>query len=82
MVRLRLREILLDQDRTMSWLSKETRLSYQTVFALAKNQTKRVAFETVDVLCRALNCEPGELFVRDDEDKSAKSKAVRTRQRG
>jgi putative transcriptional regulator len=78
MVRLRLREILLDQKQTMSWLTKETRLTYQTVFALTKNQTKRVAFETLDVLCRALNCEPGELFVRAEDDKPAKSKARRT----
>jgi putative transcriptional regulator len=82
MVRLRLREILLDQDRNMSWLTKETRLSYQTIFALTKNQTKRVAFETLDVLCRALNCEPGQLFAREEDEKPVKNKVRKPKPRG
>ena len=82
MVRLRLQEILLDQNQTMSWLTKETRLSYQTIFALTKNQTKRVAFETLDVLCRALNCEPGHLFVREEDEKQVKHKVRRPGLRG
>jgi DNA-binding Xre family transcriptional regulator len=45
-------------------LAKATGLSLATVYRLTNNQSQRVELETIDKLCGALKCQPGDLFVR------------------
>jgi len=46
----------------MAALSRKSGLNRTTIFQLYHNKTSHVGFETMDKLCRALNCDVGDLF--------------------
>ena len=62
MVKLRIKDILKEQNRTKYWLYKQLGLSYQNLSKIMNNETSGVRFETLDALCKTLNCQVGELF--------------------
>jgi DNA-binding Xre family transcriptional regulator len=62
--RFRLRELLAAHDPPMSpsELARQSGVSLVTVNAIANNRTTRVDLETLDVLCRVLKVQPGDLL--------------------
>ena len=62
MLRLRILDILTEQNHTKYWLYKQMDLSYQNFNRLVKNETKSIRFENLDALSRILNCPVGDLF--------------------
>jgi len=66
MVRLRVRELAELRGITRYALAKATGLSLPTIYQLAREDGafKRLEASTIDLLCEALGCLPGELFVR------------------
>jgi DNA-binding Xre family transcriptional regulator len=67
MVRLRILEILEEQNHTKYWLYKQMELSYQNFNRMVKNETASIRFENLDKLCTILECPIGDLFeVVDD----------------
>lgn len=62
MVKLRIKDILKEQNHTKYWLYKQLGLSYQNLSKIMNNETSGVRFETLDTLCKILNCQVGELF--------------------
>ena len=62
MVRLRILEILEEQNHTKYWLFKQMDLSYQNFNRMVSNQTKSIRFENLDRLSDLLGCSIGELF--------------------
>lgn len=62
MVRLRVLEILEEQNRTKYWLFKQMDLSYQNFNRMVTNQTSSIRFENLDTLSTILNCTVGDLF--------------------
>lgn len=69
MVRLRILEILKEQDHTKYWLYKQMDLSYQNFNRMVKNETQSIRFENLDALSRILGCTVGDLFEKTDETK-------------
>ena len=67
MVRLRVKELLEERGKDMAWLARETGRSYQSIHAVTKEETTAVKFETLELLCNAFRCEPGELVHRETE---------------
>lgn len=68
MITLRLVEILKAKDKTLYWLAKQSGVTQQTVYALAKGRPLgRLDMDVLEKLCRALECEPGELLVMKEE---------------
>ena len=69
MVKLRIKEILAEQNHTKYWLYKRMDLSYQNLSKIMNNETSGIQFKTLDALCTILNCTVGDLFARTaDED--------------
>ena len=70
MVRLRILEILEEQNHTKYWLFKQMDLSYQNFNRMVTNQTKSIRFENLDKLSVLLNCSISDLFekVPDPEE--------------
>ncbi len=66
MLRLRILDILTEQNHTKYWLYKQMDLSYQNFNRLVKNETKSIRFENLDALSRILNCPVGDLFEQTD----------------
>lgn len=55
-------KLLKEKNRTRYWLAKEIGVSYPTMSALANNKTDKTKFETMERLCKTLNCTLNDLF--------------------
>lgn len=62
MVRLRIHEILAEQQHTKYWLYKQMDLSYQNFNKIVNNETSSIRFENLDKLSKLLNVPVGDLF--------------------
>lgn len=67
MVRLRILEILEEQNHTKYWLFKQMDLSYQNFNRMVTNQTSSIRFENLDIISTLLNCTVGDLFEKIDD---------------
>lgn len=67
MVRLRILEILKEQNHTKYWLFKQMDLSYQNFNRMVMNETRSIRFENLDTLSNILNCPVGDLFEKTSE---------------
>ncbi len=64
MVYLRVTEVLKQKKKTKYWFVKAMEGSYQSLSNLLNNESKAIRFETIDKICKVLDCEPGEIIVR------------------
>jgi putative transcriptional regulator len=74
MIEIRVKDLL--QGRTYYWLAKETTISHTTLWRLKKGKALGINFETLEKLCLALECQPGDVLSMNGK-KSAKRKLVR-----
>jgi putative transcriptional regulator len=58
----RLDKQLAKENRTFYWLAKETGVSHTTLWRLKKGKAVGINFETLDKICRALRCQPGDVL--------------------
>lgn len=61
-VKVNLKKLLKKEDTSLYKLCKDTGLSYQQGHAIANGRTKRIDFETIDLLCGYLDCEISDLI--------------------
>lgn len=61
MVRLRVLDILKEQNHSKYWLYKQMELSYQNFNRMVQNETSSIKFENLEKLCSILNCSIGDL---------------------
>lgn len=62
MVRLRVLDILKEQNHTKYWLYKQMDMSYQNFNRMVSNETSSIRFDNLDKLSDILNCSVGNLF--------------------
>lgn len=62
MVRLRILQILSEQEHKKYWLYKQMDLSYQNFNRMVTNQTSSIRFDNLDKLSKILDCPVGDLF--------------------
>jgi putative transcriptional regulator len=62
MIEVRVNELLEERGRTFYWLAKETGISHTTLWRLKKGKAYGVTLETLDKICQALNCQPGDFL--------------------
>lgn len=67
MVRLRILEILEEQNHTKYWLYKQMDMSYQNFNKIVNNETTSIRFENLDKLSRLLDVPIGDLFCQVSE---------------
>ena len=61
-------KLLARENRTFYWLAKETGVSHTTLWRLKKGKAVGINFETLEKICRALRCQPGDvLFITNDK---------------
>jgi len=61
--------IILNIDKLLDghsyyWLAQKTGIFHMTIQRLARSESRGVQWKTLDRLCEALGCQPGELIVR------------------
>ena len=82
MIEIRLRQILEERGRTRYWLAKESGLDYKTLARIERAEaSNRIELRVLDEICRALECQPGDLLVRID-DKAESKRAHKSARKG
>jgi putative transcriptional regulator len=61
-VRVHLDELLAERGMTLTQLSDEVGVTVVNLSILKNGRAKAVRFTTLTAICRALGCQPGELF--------------------
>lgn len=67
-------ELLDKQGQSFYWLSKETGVSYTTLWRLKKGKALGINFATLEKICRVLRCSPGDVLQL--ETRKTKKKAA------
>ena len=62
MIKIRVDQLLAEHGRTFYWLAKETGISHTTLWRLKKGKALGINFETLEKLCQALKCQPGDVL--------------------
>lgn len=68
MVRLRVIEILKEQNKTRYWLCKHMDMHYVSFKKMIENDTNSIRFETLNKLSNLLNVPVGDLFEKIDDE--------------
>lgn len=68
MIRIRLAEVLARKRLSIVELSDRTGISVRDLEVLRDQAAMAVRLKTLDVLCRALNCAPGDLLEYGEEE--------------
>ena len=64
-MKINLKQILDNQEKTQYWLSKTTRISSNNIGDICNGKTKSIRFDTIEKICQALNCTPNDIFICD-----------------
>ncbi len=67
MVRLRILDILSEQEHTKYWLYKQLEMSYQNFNKIVNNETSSIRFDNLDKISRLLGVPVGDLFEQTDD---------------
>ena len=62
MIGIRVDELLKIRKRTFYWLAKETGISHTTLWRLKKGKALGLNFDTLEKICQALECQPGDVL--------------------
>jgi putative transcriptional regulator len=62
MIRVQIDDLLREQQRSFYWLAKETGVSHTTLWRLKKDRAQGITFNTLQKICDALNCQPGDVI--------------------
>lgn len=72
MVKIELEKLLA--GRSIYWLSQETGIRWATLAAMASGKSQRLELGVLDRICEALECEPGDVLVRETKARKAKKR--------
>ena len=62
MIRIRLDYLLLDNRMSLTELAEKTGLAINNLSILKTNKARAIRFSTLNAVCAALGCTPGELI--------------------
>jgi putative transcriptional regulator len=80
-IEVRIDDLLEKRERTFYWLSKQTGVSHTTLWRLKKGKALGINFITLEKICEALDCEPGDILRLVSEKKMDKQKTTKAKQR-
>ncbi len=66
---IHLERLLVDHDMKLNELSEKVGISNVNLSHLKTGKSKAIRFSTLEAICKALNCQPGDLlsYIEDDE---------------
>lgn len=72
MINIRLDYVLLDKRMKLKDLAEATGLAVNNLSILKTNKARAIRFSTLDSLCKALNCTPGDLleYIPEEDETS------------
>jgi putative transcriptional regulator len=76
-IEIRVDELLDEHGRSFYWLAKETGISHTTLWRLKKGKALGINFDTLEKICRGLNCQPGDVMkLANEKKKSGKRRSA------
>jgi putative transcriptional regulator len=78
MMEIRIEQLLEQRRRTFYWLAKETGISHTTLWRLKKGKALGINFDTLEKLCAALECQPGDVLSLNNEKRIPKLRSARS----
>ena len=66
MLSLRVNKILKEKGVTPYWLGKQTGISQNNILKICNGETSTIRFDTIEKICKALECSINDLFESDD----------------
>ena len=79
MIEIRIDELLESRGRSFYWLAKETGISHTTLWRLKKGKALGINFETLEKMCDALQCQPGDVLSHTNRKKIRKTPRRKSR---
>ena len=72
-IRIRLDRLLLERGMTLTELAARVGITLANLSILKTGKAKAVRFSTLEAICRALNCQPGDVleWVSEEGDDSS-----------
>jgi putative transcriptional regulator len=70
MIKIELEKLL--EGRSLYWLSQQTGIRWATLAAMQNGAAQRLNLEDIDLICDALECQPGALISKVDGKKRRK----------
>ena len=64
-IRITLDKVLGGRDMSLTSLSEKVGLTMANLSILKTGKARAIRFSTLDALCRALDCQPGDILVFD-----------------
>ncbi|MDP4535772.1 helix-turn-helix transcriptional regulator [Alkalimonas collagenimarina] len=62
-------DVVLAQNKMrLNTLAEKVNITPQNLSVLKTGKAKAIRFDTLEKICRALNCQPGDILVYQDED--------------
>ena len=66
MLSLKVNKILEKKGLTPYWLGKQTGISQNNILKICNCETSTIRFDTIEKICKALECSIDDLFESDD----------------
>ncbi len=79
MMEIRVDKLLEQHGRTFYWLAKKTGISHTTLWRLKKGKALGINFDTLEKLCQALECQPGDVLSLTNKKKIGKRRSAKRR---
>lgn len=78
MIRIRLDYVLLDRRMKLKDLAEATGIAMNNLSILKTNNARAIRFSTLNLLCKALKCTPGDLIEYVPEEEGSNTEQVRS----
>lgn len=66
---MNVQQLLDSKNKTRYWLVKQMQTTYKTVNHLCDNTLTGIQLETIEKLCKILDCSPNDLFTIETDSK-------------
>ena len=77
MIEIRVDKLLKQQERTFYWLAKDTGISHTTLWRLKKGKALGINFDTLEKICHALHCQPGDVVKLGNENNTKETRRTK-----
>lgn len=66
-IKVNLAKVMADREISLTELAEEIGITLANLSILKTGKAKAVRFSTLDAICRALECQPGDLLVHEED---------------
>ena len=66
--------MMAKREKGLTELSKEVDITMANLSVLKNNKAKAIRLQTLDAICRALDCQPGDILAYEPDENSTENK--------